>query len=40
MPGAPSVQSIVIDRVAVVEPEVAPIIGDNLEVVTARLEDS
>jgi hypothetical protein len=40
MPGAPSVQSIVIDRVSVVEPEVAAIIRDNLEVVVACFENS
>jgi hypothetical protein len=37
---APTVQAIVVDGVAVVNPQLAPIIGDNLEVVTARLEDS
>jgi len=40
VPGAPSVQAIVVDRVTVVEPEVAPIIRDNLEVVMTCLENS
>ena len=37
---APTVQAIVVNCVAIVNPQLAPIIGDNLEVVTARLEDS
>jgi hypothetical protein len=37
---APTVQAIVVNCVAIVNPQFAPIIGDNLEVVTARLEDS
>ena len=40
MTGAPSVQAIVVDRVSVVEPEVAPIIRDNLEVVMTCPENS
>merc|ERR1719472_631416 len=38
--GAPSVQAIVVDRVSVVEPEVASIIRDNLEVVMTCPENS
>jgi hypothetical protein len=40
VPAAPSVQAIVVDRVTIVEPEVAPIIRDDLEVVMTRLENS
>jgi hypothetical protein len=39
-PAAPSVQAIVVDRVPVVEPEVASIIRDNLEVVITCPEKS
>jgi hypothetical protein len=37
---APTMQAIVVDCVAVVNPQFAPIIGDDLEVVTARPENS
>ena len=40
VPGTPPVQAIVVDRVSVVEPEVAPIIRDNLEMVITCLENS
>jgi hypothetical protein len=40
VPAAPSVQAIVVDRVTIVEPEVAPIIRYNLEVVMTCLENS
>ena len=37
---APAVQAIVVNRVSIIEPQLASIIGDELEVVTAALEDS
>ena len=37
---APTVQAIVVNRVSVVNPQLAPIIGDNLEVVVTCPEDS
>jgi len=37
---APAVQAIIVNCVSVVNPQLAPIIGDKLEVVMARLEDS
>ena len=37
---APAVQAIIVNCVFVVKPQLAPIIGVNLEVVTPRLEDS
>ena len=37
---APTVQAIVVDGIAVVNPQLAPIIGDKLEVVVACSEDS
>ena len=37
---APAVQAIVVNRVSIIEPQLASIIGDELEVVTATLEDS
>jgi len=40
LPIAPTVQAIVVDCITVVDPQVAPIIRDNLEVVMTRLENS
>jgi hypothetical protein len=37
---APAVQAIIVNCVSIVNPQLAPIIGDKLEVVMARLEDS
>ena len=37
---APAVQAIIVNRVSIVNPQLAPIIGDKLEVVMACLEDS
>jgi hypothetical protein len=37
---APAVQAIIVNGVSIVKPQLAPIIGDKLEVVMARLEDS
>ena len=37
---APAVQTIVIDCVSVVDPQLTPIVGDKTEVVMARSEDS
>jgi len=37
---APAVQAIIVNCVSIVNPQLAPIIGDKLEVVVARLEDS
>jgi hypothetical protein len=34
-PAAPAMQAIVVNCVSVVNPQLAPIIGDNLEVVAA-----
>ena len=36
----PTVQTVVVNGVAIVNPQLAPIIGDDLEVVAACLEDS
>ena len=37
---APAMQAVVVNCVSIVEPQLAPIIGDNAEMVVACLEDS
>ena len=37
---APTVQAIIVNCVPIIDPQLAPIIGDNAEVVMAGLEDS
>jgi len=37
---APTVQAIVVNGVSIVDPQLAPIIGNNAEIVVASFEDS